>query len=100
MMLDGVVSLREIRRRFEQRFAPQRLSLSQLQSFIAMLHGSGLIVSDSAGQAEFLLQRRRSTRRQQLFGRFMNLLAIRFRGYDPQRLLNGLHPHTQFLFAP
>ncbi len=100
MMLDGAVSLREIRRRFEQRFAPQRLSFTQLQSFIAMLHGSGLIVSDSVGQAEFLLKRRRSTRRQQLFGRFMNLLAIRFRGYDPQRLLDWLHPHTRFLFAP
>lgn len=100
MMLDGDVSLREIRRRFEQRFAPQRLSLTQLQSFLAMLHSSGLIVSDSAGQAEFLRQRQRSSQRQQLLGRCMNLLAIRFRGYDPHRLLNWLQPQTRFLFSP
>ena len=100
MMLDGEISLREIRRQFEQQFAPQRLSLSQLQSFLAMLHGSGLIVSDSPGQAAFLLEKQRAAQKQQLIGRFMNLLAIRFRGYDPQRLLNWLHPMTRFLFAP
>lgn len=100
MMLDGETSLRNIRRRFEQQFAPQRLSLSQLQSFLAMLHGSGLIVSDSPGQAAYLIEKQRATQKQQFIGRFMNLLAIRFRGYDPQRLLNWLHPMTRFLFAP
>ena len=62
-MLNGEVSLRDIRREFEQKFAPQRLSPTQLQSFLSNLHSSGLIVSDAPGQSEYLLDRARHERR-------------------------------------
>jgi len=100
MMLDGTVSLREIRRRFELEFAPQRLSLPQVQSFLAMLHSSGLVISDSPGQAQILVSRTRSERSQRFLKQFSNVLAIRFRGIDPHNFLNWLVPRTRFLFAP
>jgi putative peptide zinc metalloprotease protein len=100
MMLDGTVSLQEIRRRFEMQFAPQRLSLPQVQSFLAMLHSSGLVISDSPGQARILVSRTRSERSQRLLKQFSNVLAIRFRGFDPHGFLNWLVPQTRFLFAP
>ena len=100
MMLDGTVSLQDVRRRFEIEFAPQRLSLPQVQSFLAMLHSSGLVISDSPGQAEILISRTRNTRHQRLLTQFSNVLAIRFRGFDPHRFLNWLVPQTRFLFAP
>lgn len=100
MMLDGTVSLQEIRRRFEVAFAPQRLSLPQVQSFLAMLHSSGLVISESPGQAEILTSRTRNERSQRLLKQFSNVLAIRFRGFDPHRFLNWLVPQTRFLFAP
>lgn len=100
MMLDGTVSLQEIRRRFENEFAPQRLSLPQVQSFLAMLHSSGLVISDSPGQAQILVSRTQTERRQRLLKQFSNILAIRFRGFDPHRFLNWLVPRTRFLFAP
>ena len=100
MMLDGTVSLQEVRRRFEIEFAPQRLSLPQVQSFLAMLHSSGLVISDSPGQAEILVSRTRDARSQRLLRQFSNVLAIRFRGFDPHGFLNWLVPQTRFLFAP
>jgi len=100
MMLDGTVSLQEIRRRFEIEFAPQRLSLPQVQSFLAMLHSSGLVISDSPGQAEILTSRTRNERSQRLLKQFSNVLAIKFRGFDPHGFLNWLVPQTRFLFAP
>lgn len=100
MMLDGTVSLQEVRRRFEIEFAPQRLSLPQVQSFLAMLHSSGLVISDSPGQAQILVSRTNNERSQRLLKQFSNVLAIRFRGFDPHSFLNWLVPRTRFLFAP
>src|SRR5947208_5044537 len=37
-MLDGRHSLDEMRRQFERRFAPHRVSAEQLQAFFGMLH--------------------------------------------------------------
>lgn len=100
MMLDGTMSLRDIRRKFEVEFAPQRLSLPQVQSFLAMLHDSGLVISETPGQAEILVSRTRKARTHRFLKQFSNILAIRFRGFDPQGFLNWLVPHTSFLFRP
>src|SRR5689334_6756482 len=57
-MLDGRASLAEIRRQFETRFAPWRLSNEQVYGFVARMHELGLLVSDASGQGEQLLKRR------------------------------------------
>src|SRR5574341_99130 len=44
-MLDGSHSLSAIQRQFEQQFYPRRMSLIELQQYIAGLHGKGLAVS-------------------------------------------------------
>lgn len=99
-MLDGTVSLRDIRRRFENEFAPLRLALPQLQSFLAMMHSSNLIVSDAAGQSEVIFERQRTTQQQRLIAAASSLLAMRFRGFDPHALLDALLPWTRWLFRP
>lgn len=99
-LLEGPVSLEDIRRQFEQEFAPKRLSLPQLQSFLGMLHGEGLLITDARGQAEELLERHRKKSRRELWGKFANPLAIRFRGVDPERFLSWLHPRMQWLLSP
>ena len=43
--LDGNSSLDEICRDFDLRFAPQRMTASQLRGFLTRLHESGLVVS-------------------------------------------------------
>lgn len=99
-MLDGTVSLRDIRKKFEDQFAPLRLALPQLQSFLAMMHSSNLIVSDSPGQAAVIGERQRATQQQRLISAASSVLALRFRGFDPQGLLNALLPCARWLFRP
>jgi putative peptide zinc metalloprotease protein len=98
--LDGTASLAGIRARFERQFAPRRLALTQIQSFLGQLHQEGLIVADAAGQSHELLERRRKLRWHTWGTKFSNVLAIRFRGVDPQRVLDWLAPRCRWLFTP
>lgn len=86
--LDGSASLASIQARFEEHFAPRRITLAHLQSFLGLLHEEGLILADAPGQAAELLKRARTNRRQKLISTISNVLAIRFRGIDPQRFLD------------
>ena len=99
-MLDGTTSLDDIRERFEREFAPRRLTPQQLESFIGMLHTEGLIVAEAPGQGRQLLRVRRRNERRQWIGRLSNVLAIRFRGLDPERLLGCLHPWFRWMYSP
>lgn len=99
-MLDGCSSLDEIQRRFEARFPPQKLSLAELQQLVVTFHQSGLVLSGSPGQGERLHQRAARRQRSQLLGAAGNILAIRFRGFDPERLLGWLYARTGWVFSP
>ena len=98
--LDGRSSLNEIRNRFETRYAPRRIHLSQLHTYIGMLHREGLLLGDTSGQSDVLLERRHEHQRQERWARLASILAIRFRGVDPQPFLNWLFPKTRWLFSP
>ena len=98
-MLDGNISLDELKERFEAMFPPQKISLEELQQFLGMLHRSGLIVADAPGQGYQLRKRRSERRRQEWINKWTNLLAIRFRGVDPERLLNWLYPKLRWCFS-
>ncbi len=98
--LDGRTSAEQIQAAFEREFAPRKLGFRQLQSFCSLLYREGLVVADTAGQGDLLLQQRRTACRRQLLDRFGNLLALRFRGLDPEWLLNWLYPKVRWLFSP
>jgi len=98
-MLDGRASMADIQRRFALMFAPRVLSEQTLHGFLAMLHRHGLVLSEGAGQARQLLVRRDQRWRRQLYQKLMGPLAIRFRGIDPQRLLDWLEPKFGWLFS-
>jgi putative peptide zinc metalloprotease protein len=99
-MLDGKTSLQQIRDAFQARFAPQRITLQDLQQFIGMLHRSGLVVSYASGQGRQLRRRGDQKRRRERIGKLANIFALRFRGIDPERLLNRLLPWFGWLFTP
>jgi putative peptide zinc metalloprotease protein len=98
-LLDGRTSSDEIQSRFEQRFAPRQLEPVRLQAFLARLHREGMAVSQAAGQGVELLERRRKITRQAWFETLSNVLALRFRGVDPQRFLNRLAPACRWIFS-
>lgn len=99
-MLDGKTSLQQIKERFQAEFAPQRITLQDLQQFVGMLHRSGLVISDATGQGRQLRRRGDQKKKRELLGKLANIFALRFRGIDPERLLNFLNPFTWWLFTP
>ncbi|QDV65774.1 site-2 protease family protein [Crateriforma conspicua] len=98
-MLDGHVSLQQIKDGFEARFAPQKITFGDLQQFIGMLHRSGLVISNSPGQGKQLRERGRKKRNKELLGKFSNIFAIRTRGIDPEKILNRLLPWFGWMFT-
>lgn len=98
--LDGIASFETIRRQYEQQFPPQKLEASQLQGFLSRLHQEGLVLADAFGQGEILLERQTLKKKKASRAKWMNPLAIRFRGIDPHRVLTWLQPRTAFCFTP
>jgi putative peptide zinc metalloprotease protein len=99
-MLDGDSSLDEIAERFEAQFPPQTIRVEELQNFIGMLHRSGLVLSDAPGQGRQLKERRDEKKRKELLGALSNILAFRFRGIDPEGILNWLAPMFRVFYSP
>lgn len=98
-MLDGQTSLQAIKDRFQNEFAPQRITLQDLQQFVGMLHRSGLVVSQATGQGRQLRRRGDEKKKKELLGKLSNIFALRFRGIDPEKILNFLNPFTWWLFT-
>ena len=98
MMKEGV-SLNDIKEKFEKDFAPHKITFQDLQHFIGTLHRSGLVVSNSPGQGRQLKKRGDERNNKELLGKLSNILAIRFKGIDPDRLLNFIYPYTRWFFS-
>jgi putative peptide zinc metalloprotease protein len=99
-MLDGRTSLLEMQRRFQADFAPLQVTLEQLYSFVGHLAQLGLLLVESPGQTEALLERRIRRRRSAWLETATSVLAIRFRGVDPEPLLRWLGLRCTWLFSP
>ena len=98
-MLDGKTTIADIKRMYDHRFAPTVSSSSQILAFISQAHRNGLLIAQNVDQAEQLLQKGRFNHRQQLASRFLNPLVIRWRGINPDRILNSIHPKVQWVFC-
>ncbi len=98
-MLDGQTSLDEVKVEFERRFPPEKVTVEELGHFVGTLHRNGLVISDAAGQGEQLLERRRKRKLRTVAGAFTNILAIRFKGIDPERILDWMYPRFRWLYS-
>ncbi len=97
-MLDGQSSLDDLKRGFEELFAPQQISVEELGQFVGMLHRSNLVIADMPGQGRQLLKRRGERKWQEFLAAISNVLAVRFKGIDPERILNWLYPQAVVVF--
>lgn len=97
--LDGGASSATIEERFATRFAPQRITPSQLHGFVAQLHRSGLVLGETAGQGYQLTKRRAEQTKWNTFRWLEKLLAFRWRGIDPEPLLRWLDPKVGWIFS-
>ena len=98
-LLDGKHSADDIRQQFDRRFAPQKITNRELFQFIGSLYRSSLVISDAPGQSSQLLQRSDEQRKQELKGKFTNILALRLRGFDPDGILTLLNRCFGWIFS-
>jgi putative peptide zinc metalloprotease protein len=98
-MLDGKTSLDDIKHRYESLFPPGKITVEEIARFIGNLFQSGLLMADVTGQGIQLIQRKEERHRKQLLATLSNVLAIRFKGIDPERILNWLYPKTRWFFS-
>jgi len=99
-LLDGRQSLDSVRKAYESHFAPSHISTEELARFIGTLYQSGLVLADVAGQGEQLQQRHQEKRRRETLSAIGNILAVRFKGIDPDRFLTRLLPAVRWFFSP
>jgi putative peptide zinc metalloprotease protein len=99
-MLDGQASLDTLKEQFEARFPPRRITVEELARFVSTLHRSGLVIGDRTGQGPQLFERRRQRLWKEWVAWISNVMSLRFRGIDPDRMLDRLNPWLGWIFAP
>ncbi len=92
-------SIGDLQRELAQKFPPQTIDPQAVWEFMSRLHSAGLLVSDAAGQGYELLARTRRERTRRWAMAWTQLLAIRFRGFDPDTFLTAAYKHCRWLFS-
>jgi putative peptide zinc metalloprotease protein len=99
-MLDGDASLESLKADFEARFPPGRITVEELARFVATLHRSGLVMGDRPGQGPQLFERRRQRVTKEWKAWLSSIMCLRFRGIDPDWILEAINPWFGWLFSP
>ena len=99
-LLDGSSTFRQLKEEAERRFAPRKVSYRQLESLLNLLHRRRLVISDVEGQGEIAWRRRTEDRRRRRLAWWLNPLAVRFPGVDPEPLLRVVHRWLGWCFQP
>jgi putative peptide zinc metalloprotease protein len=81
-------------------FPTLTVTLNDVQQLITDLHDKGLLQSLRFGQGAALIKYRRAKRGEKIWGFFRNLLYIRLPGWDPERILQWLHPRLAWVYSP
>lgn len=97
--LDGNKTIDQLIDGYHAEHAPKRITRQELQQLLTRFHRDGLVISDVTGQGIELLKRGKKNLAMERFGQFSNILAIRYRGFDPERILNWLIKYTWWLFT-
>lgn len=98
--LDGRTPVGSILEAFWRREAPTRLAVEELLAFVQRLAAQGLVTGSAPPAADDVLARRNRRVRRQRGARLANPLAIRWRGFDPQPLLDAVYPLFRWIYSP
>jgi putative peptide zinc metalloprotease protein len=100
MMLDGRTTLSEMVERFNRLFAPQRVTALEIQNLLVDFHRKGITISTGRNQGRVLYHQARERVWKKTKETLSNVLAIRWRGIDPDRMLTLTVDYVGWLFAP
>ena len=94
------VTLESLQEQYQQRYAPQKVKLTELNDLLFRFHQLGLTVSDSPAQGERLREKKSKERRSRWMQHISGVLFIRFPGIDPEPLLKRLYPIVRPILTP
>ena len=97
-MLDGKTSFSSMKDAFGKRFKNSRLDLKLLQMLHGQFHRNGLVLSDGIGQSGEMHRRHERSRSQARWGRVRQWMSIRFRGINPDSVLEYLDRRMGWCF--
>ncbi len=97
--LDGNQTIDELQDKYHKKFAPKRITRQDLQQLLTRFHNDGLVTSDVGGQGVELLKRGEKNTRMERFQTLSNVLAIRYRGFDPELILNWISRWLWWVFT-
>ncbi|MBW3597652.1 MAG: HlyD family efflux transporter periplasmic adaptor subunit, partial [Planctomycetes bacterium] len=60
----------------------------------------GLVVAEASGQGKQLIQRRKEQTKKKMLAAFTNVLAIRWKGVDPNWVLNWMYKYLFWIYWP
>ncbi len=98
--LNGHRTIEDLIEGFHREHAPKRITRSELQQLLTRFHRDGLVISAVSGQGKELLKRGRKNAAMEKVTSLSNILAVRWRGFDPERILNFLDRWVWWLFTP
>ena len=98
--LDGIKTAENICRSFHERFRPRTLSVEELGGFVTQLVSQNLVVAEMSGCGRSLVAKQDSAQSRQRRMALFNVLAIRFRGFDPDQMLGVLLVWLRWVFNP
>ncbi len=93
-------SLSDLKELADQKFAEARIEVAELKRFMKRLMSDNLIVAETTGMGSGVLLTREKMRRAKWMQSIFSILAIRFRGVNPQSFLDFLNPISKHLFRP
>ncbi|WP_020471037.1 site-2 protease family protein [Zavarzinella formosa] len=97
--LSGNMTLDDIRKDFEKNFAPDRLTLEDLEGFARQLVTAGLVQHESPNSSKQLFEKRGKQRRMKRLATVTNILYIKVPVFDPDRILTHLLKYTNWIFT-
>ena len=99
-LLQKPLTVEQLKQKADQFLRPGHTDLSEVRRFLKRLLADNLITTDQAGMGTWFGAKKQAENRNARFQSLFSMLAIRFRGINPQPILDGVNPATRFLFQP
>lgn len=96
---NGKRSIDEIKERFEDDFPPHRIKHSEIQSFYIELYQKSLLISTKGDQGRHLYEIGKKKNLKKAIDQSKNVLAIKWKGINPDRILDAIAPATTWFFS-
>lgn len=97
--LRGKASFRTLKRALERAFPETPSHLAAIQQLVIQMQRMGLLVSDATAQGITLQKERQREEHRKWLGMLASITAMRFPGFDPERLLSLLYQKLSWMFS-